>query len=88
MLFAYSLGSRFAQKSGKQQYKGSMYRAYENGSTKDVILECFKPRKLGPRACKSTILGFEPLQKKLHFVGVLDSHFRLLVNSIRRNHGF
>ena len=56
---------------------------------KNAIWEHFKPRKLGPRASGSTILGFEPSPEKKHDVQiVLDSHFKSFVSSIRRRQGF
>ena len=64
-----------------------MQRAYENGPTKDVILECFKPRKLGPRASGSRLLGFElsPEKKKLDLGVVLGCQFKPFVTSFAEN---
>ena len=65
-----------------------MKRVHENGSKKDAIWKCSKTPKLAPRAGESTILGFKPFPKMLHFAMVLDPHFGIFVNSIRRKQGF
>ena len=62
-----SLGHHFQQKSEKRRLQCSMKRAYENGPGKNAIWECFKPRKLAPRADGSTIFKFQPFPEKAWF---------------------